>query len=832
MNLKVANTCLVFSRKDKAIEWRPHAHHLLHTNDGHFDHRFNAFLKCEMHLNELYQNSIQNRHKVLVEKMLNELKQFSSEQFTCRTNTVKASSLHITCITSSLSNPDLQVLVEYLASTLSTVSDTIIVQTRCHNVMSAHDVMCEVADNLRVVIDQKNKFEKRMASINTLLSKQKGLSTRMMNEMPSQYLSDLLSSNELTGKRSLVLIMTNAEKIDDDVLSDFLEMLGGISGIFAQIITFNASVCPLPLRISKSAQMLVSASVEGTSTNWEVYDEFIGKVISARQLPISLSSDVWSWIHEIFWRSSCCVKSALDIIIFAISHHFSQRRSLLCMFADTQWLLDMKLIKKCGKTEEEKLHGAINDILTHFSSDDLLETGLNATGTSPIVWIDQVNFAERKLQANISRSRLDKLWFMCLREARDTCLLHGDSQISEFCSDILWASITSISGVLFSHDSDLINAISSNMTRVPLTLIHSLIQSCRVCFDDIHIHLETIYNSGSLEDNLAKSSDQHMPNKSDSSWTNLKARMVKESLALKSELCDLFTVFEECITWIRANGVPMNVCQADLPKHVTFTSQNDRIFPPDTISELSTSHPSLLTEVQVVGNQAGMTATGNGDIISSSLASFGQPKAEQQNCHESSHLSLQRSDQQRENSSEGMHDDLISSKTICSFLDIAIEELVQWLRTVGAFFRKVPRPDRIPGVLDIAKIDVDNTLQAAEGNVRSKYLQTLTDTSQYLLSDLDHPDVSILSKIVFNSVSSASIFDWFDAFKDGSRKWEQVTTNQKKRKREEDTEMPNSTLLKCRFVKALSDLEKIGVVKIKNGGMEVTRTSYVWMSSH
>ena len=50
--------CSVVSSKEKPIDWRPHAHHELHLRDSHFDPRFNAYLRCELYLHQLYRSEL------------------------------------------------------------------------------------------------------------------------------------------------------------------------------------------------------------------------------------------------------------------------------------------------------------------------------------------------------------------------------------------------------------------------------------------------------------------------------------------------------------------------------------------------------------------------------------------------------------------------------------------------------------------------------------------------------------------------------------------------------------------------------------------------------
>jgi len=177
-----------------------------------------------MHLKQLYQSVIQFHHEDLEEKLFNEVQQFMSKSVV-----EQAAAVSMTCITSSLSNPDLEGVVDLITASLSSRTESIVLNARCNSAASAHAILCEVADNFRALTEQKARSEKRVASINTSVSKVSGGLSRMVSEMPTQALVDLLHGSD-SAKRSLLLVLVNVEKIDDEVFSDFIEMVHGIAG--------------------------------------------------------------------------------------------------------------------------------------------------------------------------------------------------------------------------------------------------------------------------------------------------------------------------------------------------------------------------------------------------------------------------------------------------------------------------------------------------------------------------------------------------------------------------------------------------------------------------
>ena len=84
-------------------------------------------------------------------------------------------------------------------------------------------------------------------------------------------------------------------------------------------------------------------------------------------------------------------------------------------------------------------------------------------------------------------------------------------------------------------------------------------------------------------------------------------------------------------------------------------------------------------------------------------------------------------------------------------------------------------------------------------------------------------DVNVLARIVFESLHSANIYDWYDKFKEDCEEWYPLPSGAGAGAGASFDFTP------CRFVQALSDLESTGLVKVKSGGTEVQRVTYLWM---
>ena len=131
--------------REKSVEGRPHALHLLHQADGHFDSRFNAYLLCEGCLHDVYVQVLKLTHAALFHEIggivSNGYREYQRHA---------ESKLPLTCITSGLAGSDKAVVTDALLHTLECLpSGGAVVDCHCHHVQSAHDLLSEIAEGLR-----------------------------------------------------------------------------------------------------------------------------------------------------------------------------------------------------------------------------------------------------------------------------------------------------------------------------------------------------------------------------------------------------------------------------------------------------------------------------------------------------------------------------------------------------------------------------------------------------------------------------------------------------------------------------------------------------------
>ena len=212
--------CSVVSSKEKPIDWRPHAHHELHLRDSHFDSRFNAYLRCELYLHQLYRSVVCSHHEELVDAQLTIVAENFSASATASAPRHPSSSpsssssssgsgsgsgggsggcghFSVACVTSALSNSDLSVFTTLLRRRLE-AQCALVVESQCASAESAHDVLCEVAECLRVQSEEAARSERRAASSSagaTSASRTRA-SARAAKDLPGRSLVAALAAAE------------------------------------------------------------------------------------------------------------------------------------------------------------------------------------------------------------------------------------------------------------------------------------------------------------------------------------------------------------------------------------------------------------------------------------------------------------------------------------------------------------------------------------------------------------------------------------------------------------------------------------------------------------
>ena len=129
-------------------------------------------------------------------------------------------------------------------------------------------------------------------------------------------------------------------KIGNDFFGNYILTELKSENIKFVLLSFQSSVCPLPIKLDPSIRSLSYVNIHSTVSPFDLYDRFIGRILSAREIPVTIPAAFALYLHELFYRSQMCVCTIMDRLLLMFKTHFQFRKSVLCMWRDTEWLVN------------------------------------------------------------------------------------------------------------------------------------------------------------------------------------------------------------------------------------------------------------------------------------------------------------------------------------------------------------------------------------------------------------------------------------------------------------------------------------------------------------
>ena len=175
------------------------------------------------------------------------------------------------------------------------------------------------------------------------------LAKNKSSELPIEVIRDVYRVLQPTLKQTkkhsnlIIFLCRNSERIEGSVMSDLMQTLRmGLrsENIKFVLLSFQSSVCPLPIKLDPSIRSLSYVNIHSTVSPIDLYDRFIGRILSAREIPVTIPAAFALYLHELFYRSQMCVCTIMDRLLLMFKTHFQFRKSVLCMWRDTEWLVN------------------------------------------------------------------------------------------------------------------------------------------------------------------------------------------------------------------------------------------------------------------------------------------------------------------------------------------------------------------------------------------------------------------------------------------------------------------------------------------------------------
>ena len=392
----------ILSKRKKAGEgsaYRPGAQQRQVEFDDFFEFRYHACLICKDFALDVYHRILREKCTDLMEALRDDIHAAASSSggaHSCISSSIlllhtylllsfsPSDKLYMSVVSSGLSESDRSHLIDLSMATLKDESMIIQLSTSQE---SAHDILVEAAGDAyeviflllflliiltptllspdyylielfvhllntktfrKLYIDPKSRLQSsQMHSSSKHIDE---LAKKKSSELPIEVLRDvykILQPNLTLSKKHpnlIVFLCRNSERIEGSVLSDLMQTLRlgfKSDNINFVLLSFQSSVCPLPIKLDPSISSLSYVNVHSTVSPIDLYDRFIGRILSAREIPVTIPAAYALYLHELFYRSQMCVCTILDRLLMMFNTHFKLKKSVLCMWRDVEWLVNI-----------------------------------------------------------------------------------------------------------------------------------------------------------------------------------------------------------------------------------------------------------------------------------------------------------------------------------------------------------------------------------------------------------------------------------------------------------------------------------------------------------
>ena len=323
----------VLNRAKDPINYRPSTHHLLFKKDEQFDYRYNAYLRCCSYFTTLYEATIRGCHTHLMEAVVD---------WHLNNVPLKPISPKIPCllIKSHLSIVDTTALVtEYFYQTdtqiYSDASITVHFQSSIYETNCVFDSIIQITELIKIIQRSREKSSIRRTTSSSFTSINSSDS-----DNPLKDLKLFLKEISIT---QLIIVISDIDSMNLILFQEMIIAFGSFVDIQIQFVLFSSSYCSLPFRLSNQALAILSVNQYESNTPWIIYDSYITELILNDEIPINITSEIMKYLHERYIRSHCCLKTTVDCILLCYEIHFQSKKSLLSMYNDVSWLMDVSL---------------------------------------------------------------------------------------------------------------------------------------------------------------------------------------------------------------------------------------------------------------------------------------------------------------------------------------------------------------------------------------------------------------------------------------------------------------------------------------------------------
>lgn len=458
--------CKAKSRPTGGDSFRPPTHD---NDDDSFDYRLIASVMTQKDMKERYKFTLYHSNSPFLEALREGLHDFNDRKDLRTGVTTK-----MIIVNSSLSDVDKKCLIHDVCINYieKNFQDLIVVKydNLQSKILSGNDLTKYINEDFSYKLKSQASRDKRLRSMKRsrkLSGARQSSHETTTNFDPISVLKDLLlkstkynqhsikmeNNDEVDLVPGLVIVLESLESITHEALADFISNLTS-SNIRFHIIAFNSEFCIAPFHLHDRVASIIDIELLKTTNPWTLYDNFISGLLSFEKseipsLPVTLTYDIVAWVHEYFWRSSGCLHLLVDKLNLCLLKHFAHRKSLLSMFKHHQFLEKSQIIKVQNKGPEKTIfyESNISKLIGFMGLEDIgnLSSQLRLSTIKNGNIEQEITAAQKTLLGYFHRDLLDRFLLKCFKTSRDICM---PELMKEYCSDILWIGIITSKEIL------------------------------------------------------------------------------------------------------------------------------------------------------------------------------------------------------------------------------------------------------------------------------------------------------------------------------------------------------------------------------------------------
>lgn len=252
----------------------------------------------------------------------------------------------------ALSDPDRGYLVQRIVSLLNNVKgqekNLVFAHVHQSNLHSCHEILIEIAIDLT----KQNRIQAILRRLPTHVSSVY-TNEQLRQRNPLQFIAHMMSllteSLDFEDEKeagyigvresipTLVIVMPFFERLGSDVVTELVQHLQGHAWRTMMLLS-SSDLTSSRLYLDNDLQSGIAIHKYDLCSPMDLYNQVAAEVLPSNKVPVHFPASVIRSLHQEFTSFTFCTSTFLQRLLSYVEQHFTQRRALLCMSSQWEWL--------------------------------------------------------------------------------------------------------------------------------------------------------------------------------------------------------------------------------------------------------------------------------------------------------------------------------------------------------------------------------------------------------------------------------------------------------------------------------------------------------------